>query len=154
VQVKFFLALCIPIKGSVTRNYGNSKFFKFSEAEYRLFSSINAKMSVNDSPSTSNVQSSQEICAFLNRLEKDIGSLSSCSDIEDLVASELDSKEKIETAKSTSAHADRFSKKFKDFALWYFYNEVRAENGDLLSPATLSCIRAGSYDSYERQMIT
>ena len=110
MQEKFFLALCIQVKGSVTGNYGNFKFFRFSEAEYRLFSSINAKMSVNDSPSTSNVQSSQEICAFLNRFEKDLGSLSSCSDIEDLVASELDSTEKRETAKSTSAHADRFSK--------------------------------------------
>jgi hypothetical protein len=44
VQEKFFLALCIPIKGSVTGNYGNFKFFRFSEAEYRLFSSINAKI--------------------------------------------------------------------------------------------------------------
>ncbi len=120
-------------------------------------------MSVNDSLSTSNVQSSQEICAFLNRFEKDLGSLSCCPDIEDLVTSELDSTEKRETAKSTSAHADRFSKKFKEFlrqhdmsddiefmpesklnfALRYFYHEVRAENGDLLSPASLSCIRAG-----------
>ncbi len=118
-------------------------------------------MSVNNSPSTSNVQSSQEICAFLNRFEKDIGSLSCCPDIEDLVTSELDSTEKRETAKSTSAHAGRFSKKFKEFlrqhdmsddiefmpesklnfAPRYFYHEVRAENGDLLSPASLSCIR-------------
>ena len=62
---------------------------------------------VNDGASTSALRSSPEICAFLNRFEKEIEGLPSCN--------ELDITERNETPKTSVAHSDRYSKKFKEF---------------------------------------
>jgi hypothetical protein len=130
-----------------------------------LFSLTNMEYDadVNGGASTSAVRSSQEICAFLNRFEKEVEGLPSCNDVDELIVSELDMTERKETPKTTVAHSDRYSRKFKEFLrahllpddietmpasrlnlnLRYFYHELRSDDGELLSPTTLSCARAG-----------
>ena len=75
----------------------------------------------------------------------------------------MDELEQAEAPKSAAMQAARYSSKFKSFIrelklpddietmaisklclyLRYFYREVRADDGSLLSTATLGCIRAG-----------
>lgn len=119
-------------------------------------------MATGGKSSASQFSQSQDICAWLNRFEKDV-ELPTCDDVDDLITNELDRTERNETPKASLAHSDRYSKKFQAFlcshgcsddvalmsnnrlnlSLRFFYHNLRADNGDLLSPSTLSCVRAG-----------
>lgn len=117
--------------------------------------------SVEASMATS-LSQSQHICGLLNRFEKAPYD-SNSEQFEALIMAELDFTERNEAPKSSLVQSDRYSRKFKAFLrdqglsdsietmevgklslyLRYFYHHVRAENGDLLSPSTLGCKRAG-----------
>ncbi len=109
------------------------------------------------------MHSSQEICSFLNRFEKEVEEVSQDADLDDVIIEEMDMTERNETPQSTAAQTDRYGRKFTEFLrshslednlkaisenklnlyLRYYYHELRAENGSLLSPSTLATVRAG-----------
>ena len=109
------------------------------------------------------MHSSQETCSLLNRFEKEVEEVSQDADLDDVIVEEMDVTERNETPQSTAAQTDRYGRKFTEFLrthslqgdlrtmsenklnlyLRYFYHELRAENGSLLSPSTLATVRAG-----------
>ena len=111
-----------------------------------------------DATSTSGAQSSQAICAFLNRFEKSLYENGEAQDesLEDVIREEMDTTELAEAPRSSAEQAKRYSKKFKHFLnerglsddieqmpesklclfLRYFYHNLRGEDGSLLSPST------------------
>ncbi len=74
-------------------------------------------MSVSSSgePLVSGLASSQSICAFLNRFEKDLEGDVVDANIEEVIACELDATESRETPLSTRSQTSRYSEKFKNF---------------------------------------
>jgi hypothetical protein len=113
---------------------------------------------------SSGSQSATEICKFLNSFERSLVASygDDKEDMKDFIRRELDDTERRETSASCRAQSDRYSKKFKNFLrshglpddiermseetlnlrLRFFYHGLRDEEGNLLAPSTLGCIRA------------
>jgi hypothetical protein len=72
-------------------------------------------MSVSNSaqPFASALRSSQSICAFLNRFEKDLDEEVIDADMNEAIADEMDATESRETPLSTRSQTSRYSEKFK-----------------------------------------